>query len=74
MHKKDKEASFEEDEIIIDEAIAAEVETTMAECMKKMMNSGKAKNPQDAREMCAGLMAKSNFSPTQLNLILAKEL
>jgi hypothetical protein len=74
MHNKKKNASFEEEEIVVDEEIAAEVENKMADCMRRMMDSGKAKNDADARSMCEAMMSKSNYDMKNFELIFSKEL
>jgi hypothetical protein len=74
MHNKKKDASFEEEEIKLDEEIVAAVENSMAECVKKMMNSGKAKTSAEAHEMCEAAMARSGYNVKNMELIFTRDL
>lgn len=73
MHNKKKNASLDDD-IVFDQDIIDEVEAATSECVRKMMDSGKAKTREDAVSMCEAMMAKSNFDPKQLWFVFNKEL
>lgn len=70
QYEKSKGASFE----TLDEESVAAVENTMEQCMKRMMNSGKAKDAGEAKGMCENMLKKANYEYRVLEFIFHREL
>lgn len=65
---------FEQGDASADEDTKDHVGMSMAQCVRKMMESGRAKDSNEATAMCESMLAKSNFDVSQLELVLNREL
>lgn len=72
LKRKKSKSELLEEEIVIDADIAEEVEMTMEGCVRKMMDSGKAKSAEEAHEMCESMLARSNHETKTLQFFLTK--
>lgn len=71
--RKSKSKSEElPEEIVIEESTEDEVEDTMEQCIRKMMDSGKAKTTEEAHQMCQAMLSRSNYEAETLQFFLTK--
>lgn len=73
-HEKKGKADFSVEDFTEEELsqISDEVEKSMNLCMRKMMDSGKAKNQEEAKAKCEAMMSKANYNLEQLEFIFTK--
>ncbi len=77
-NRKQKKASIDEVEFIDydEDILAAEemMDKKMDECHRRMMKSGKAKNMQEAHDLCQKYLSKAEYDGNRLEFILDLEI